>query len=198
MRRQILSGSWATEVSWVASREELWARLAKLSERQRTAFAVGCAERVLCLYEVDCGPQDHRIDAVVNLCWKYAGGEEPESEEIGAADAGLREAIPKLDEGGSGLAYLACIALGFALDAIDDPTAESAVNGAVEALDAVDVFEDYFEPESRTWSVAEHAWQLRALSVCESKVGVISRVDFFSLLGPLPPEWFRSRSDAAE
>src|SRR5262249_19248447 len=122
-------------------------RLDDLSERQRTAFAVGCAERVLCLYDLDCQPDDPRIKETVALCWRYGGGDEPLLEEIEAAEEGLRAAIPKLNAGGSGPAYSACMTLAFALDAIDDPTAESAVNGAFSALEAVDMFEDYFEPE---------------------------------------------------
>lgn len=178
----------------MVSREELQASLGRLSARMRTAFTVGCAERVLCLYELDCRPDDSRIRAAIELAWRFAVGEEPEPEEIDAADAGLRAAIPNPDEpGGQTPAYMACLTLGFALDAIDDPTPESAVNGAFEALDAVDVFEDFFEPESRAWSVTEQEWQLRALAVCEAGGdGPVSR-NLFTALGANPPEWFRTR-----
>jgi hypothetical protein len=177
----------------VSDREVLMTRLDELSERQRTAFAVGCAERVLCLYDLDCQPDDPRIKGTVALCWRYAGGEEPLLEEIEASEEGLRAAMLHLDAGGLGPAYSACMALVFALDAIDDPTAESAVSGASSAVEAVDVFEDYFEPGSRTWSVIENEWQLQALAACESADGDSVRREVFASLGPLPPGWFRSR-----
>ncbi len=181
----------------MVGREELLARLGRLSTRLRAAFTVGCAERVLCLYDLDRWPDDPRIRAAVDLAWRYAGGEEPELEEIAAAEDGLRAAIPNPNEpDGQTPAYMACMALGFALDAIDDPTAESAVSGAFEALDAVDVFEDYFEPESRTWSVVEQDWQLRALAACEATSDTPVRRDLFAALGPSPPEWFRTRGRA--
>jgi hypothetical protein len=179
----------------IVSREELWARLGRLPTRLRTAFTVGCAERVLCLHNLDCRPDDPRIKAAVDLAWRYASGGEPELEQIDVAEAGLREAIPRLDvPGGPTPAYMACMALAFALDAIDDPTAESALSGAFEALDAVDAFEDYFEPGSRTWSATEQAWQLRALAACESAGEAPAPRDLFAALGPHPPQWFRTRT----
>lgn len=176
------------------SREELNARLGRLSTRQRTAFTVACAERVLCLYELDCQPNDPRINFALELSWRYVCGAEPELDEIEIAEDGLREAIPRVDlPNCSGPAYLACMALAFALDAIDDPTPESALRGSFEALDAVDMFEDYFEPESHTWSGIEQGWQLQALAACEAIGGESIPRDLFASLVSSPPDWFRSR-----
>jgi hypothetical protein len=172
----------------LASREELLARLDRLDTRLRTAFAVACTERALSIYPALGLSRDSRLTVAVELAWRYACGEEVELLDIAEADDGLRAAIPKLDQTSSDVvSYPVCVALSHTLDAIDDPTPDSAADAVGSALETIEMTEDYLGHETREWAVAERDWLLRALAVCESAGDGPAHRGLFQALGSHPP-----------
>jgi uncharacterized protein YjaG (DUF416 family) len=169
---------------------ELRQRLERLSRRMRVAFAVGCAERVLGIYDVDCQPGDGRLRRGVELAWRFAGGDEVSQGEWSEVEEGLGQATPKIEEQGCDLtsAMFACISLVYALAAVWDESPEAAFQAACSALDAVAVFGPDHEGQ---WTHAEQAWQEKALALCEAWGERPGRPRMFEEVGACPPEWLR-------
>jgi hypothetical protein len=170
------------------TRPELLKRLERLPVRLRVAFAAGCADRVLRVFELDCDPADRRPRDGLKFAWEFACGGQVSSA-VDGARARVVEATPKIEERGDHLtaAMAACISVIAALDAILDSTPESATDAAFSALEAVQVF-------AASWTGpgldSEARWQSLALELVESCREQGPSQSMFSTLNDDPPAWF--------
>jgi hypothetical protein len=167
---------------------EVTDRLEHLSHRLRVAFAAGCANRVLRIYEYDYSEENRSPHAAVDVAWKFAAGEQiPEQTFINTLEA-AEDATPNIEEEGdeyTGPASASVSAI-CALKAIEEPTARAAGQSASYALEAVSSFEDY----AGDGEAAEKQWQERALKLVESWGDHPITRDMFAVLGDDPPIWF--------
>src|SRR5262249_1655891 len=95
---------------------------------------------------------------------------------------------PKIEKEGNHLtaAMSACVSISSALDAVNDPSPESAVSAAFSALDAVTVFVASYSDQPDT---SEPEWQERALQLVESWGEKPVDPGMFRLLDDDPPAW---------
>jgi hypothetical protein len=163
-------------------------RLERLSHRLRVAFAAGCANRVLRIYELDYNKENRSPHAAVDVAWKFAcGGQIPEQTFSDILDAVI-DATPNIEEEGDEYTapMSASVSTICALKAIKDITARAASNATMHALEAVASFEDY----KGVGEAAEEQWQERALELAESWGAQPITRDMFAVLGADPPVWF--------
>lgn len=165
------------------------ANLPHLSLRQRVAFAVACAERVLPL-AVDPLGKPWPCREAVDLAWRFAEGDAVSSIEVRAVSDACQLIIDQLydeDELGYPLEAVRCAAS--ALDTVTSGEWETALNAAEDALAAAQI-----DDEDCDAHIAEEAkWQILALEVVKS-APTLER----NILSHLPsnPQWlqrFRQR-----
>lgn len=120
--------------------EFLSRKLAALPNRLQVAFAAGCAEHVLPLFEL-CA-RSERPRKALEVAWRYALGENVSFEELRLAADSAASVIPNLDEDQSDEAELsrsAAVAVLETLDAVKDGVAAPAVRAAAGALSALSI-----------------------------------------------------------
>ncbi|MCZ6679363.1 MAG: hypothetical protein O7E52_19195 [Candidatus Poribacteria bacterium] len=168
--------------------ERLSCRLEYLPHRLRVAFAAGCAERVLRIYELDYNATDCRPHAAVELAWKFACGEQVSTELITSTEAAVGDATPNIELEGDEYSgpMSASVSTIYALYAITDHTTKAASDAARCAIEAVQSFEDY----SGEGAKAEKQWQENALDLVESWGDRPISQGMFAPIGGEPPVWF--------
>src|SRR5262245_18271155 len=113
--------------------------LERLSHRLRVAFAAGCANRVLRIYELDYSKENRSPHAAVDVAWKFACGGQITEQTFAYTLEAATDATPNIEEEGDEYSgpMRASVSAICALQAIKDSTAKSASDAATYALEAV-------------------------------------------------------------
>jgi hypothetical protein len=158
--------------------------LARLPQRSRVAFAAVCAQRALVIYEYTTHDEIIRRgpSVAIETAWTFAEGADLDKKQIEFARTEVEKAYPEEEDGG-GPELFSVSAAQYALEAIEDPTPESALLAAGRVLDCIGPIDEEDGVEE------EHAWQRRALQLIESLGDKPIRRDLFKDLIDKKPEW---------
>lgn len=138
--------------------------LPQLSQRQRTAFAAGCAERVMPVLENYLG-DNSLCETAIDLAWRFAAGATLDDKEAqGVADR-CEELVAELyDDDERGATLSAANAAIFALESARKPESKFAEAAAADAQGAAET--DNVDRALRDQYLEEEAdWQMKALNL---------------------------------
>jgi len=130
-------------------REYLLRKVTKLPNRLQVAYAAGCAEHVLPLFEHLRGSEIPR--KALEVAWRYAFGQDVSFEELRLADQAASAVIPHIDQDPSEEANLSMSAAVNVLDtlsSVKDGTPTGAVGSGTGALCALSIASQTADPSA--------------------------------------------------
>lgn len=167
-------------------------QVARLPNRLQVAFAAGCAEHVLPLFELN--RKSDRPRNALEVTWRYAFGGEVSFEELRLASESAHSVIPDIEEDPSeeaSLSMSAAVTVMATLNAVKDGVPDPAVRAGTGAISTLSIAAQMLDPEleedlndikefqtpSRVSIRAFEEWKLQEEMLIHLGSGVASPVD---------------------